>query len=61
MYEFAVTPRAHTQAVSLVYAHKRGLGRELNIGMTHGNARASATPGRMTTELFAKLSWTVNL
>lgn len=61
MYEFSVTPRVHTQAVSLVYAHKRGLGRELNIGVTHGNARISATPNRMTTEVFAKLSWAVSL
>jgi hypothetical protein len=51
----------HTQAVSLVYAHKRGLGRELNVGVTHGNARISATPNRMTTEVFAKLSWAVSL
>ncbi len=61
MYTFAVTQRAHTQAVSLVYSHKRGLGRELNVGVTHGNARASLQPNRTTTELFAKLSWAVNL
>ena len=61
MYTIAVTPRAHTQSVSLVYSHKRGLGRELNIGVTHGNARASLQPNSSTTELFAKLSWTLNL
>ena len=61
MYTFAVTPHAHTQAVSLVYAHKRGLGRELNVGVTHGNAGASLQPNRATTELFAKLSWAVSL
>lgn len=61
MYAFAVTPRAHTQAVSLVYSHKRGLGREFNVGVTHGNARVSATPQQMTTEFFAKLSWAISL
>ncbi len=61
MYTIAVTPRAHTQSVSLVYSHKRGLGRELNIGVTHGNARASLQPNSSTTELFAKLSWALNL
>ena len=61
IYAFAVTPRSHTQAVSLVYSHKRGLGREFNLGVTHGNARASAQPNRMTTEIFAKLSWSYTL
>ncbi len=57
MYAFAVTPKSQTQAISLVYAHKRGLGREFNVGVTQGNQRASATPNRVTTEVFAKLSW----
>ena len=57
IYAFAVTLRSHTQAVSLVYSHKRGLGHELNVGVTHGNARASLRPDRATTEIFAKLSW----
>ena len=61
IYAFAVTPRSHTQAVSLVYSHKRGLGRELNVGVTHGNARASLQPDRVTTEIFAKLSWAFTL
>ena len=61
IYAFAVTPRSHTQAVSLVYSHRRGLGRELNVGVTHGNARASLQPDRVTTEIFAKLSWAFTL
>lgn len=61
LYAFAVTPRLHTQAVSLVYSHKRGLGRELNVGVTHGNGRATLQPNRMTTEIFAKLSWAMTL
>ena len=61
IYSFAVTPRSHTQAVSLVYSHKRGLGRELNVGVTHGNARASLQAGRVTTEIFAKLSWAISI
>ncbi len=61
MYDFAVTPRAHGQAISLVYSHKRGLGREFNLGITHGNGRASQQLNRVDTELFAKMSWAVNL
>ena len=56
-YAFAVTPKSQTQAISLVYAHKRGLGREFNLGVTQGSQRASAQPHRTTTEVFAKLSW----
>ena len=61
MYDFAVTPRAHGQAISLVYSHKRGLGREFNLGVTHGNGRATQQLNRVNTELFAKMSWAVNL
>ena len=46
IYAFAVTPRSHTQAVPLAYSHKRGLGRELNGGVTHGNARQLAAGPR---------------
>jgi hypothetical protein len=60
-YVFAVTPKSQSQAVSLVYAHKRGLGREFNLGITQGNQRVSAQPNRMTTEVFAKLSWAFSL
>jgi len=61
MYEFEVTPRSHRQAVSLVYSHKRGLGREFNFGVTHGNSRATLQVARATTEVFAKLSWAFSL
>ena len=57
IYAFAVTPKLQTQAISLVYTHKRGLGREFNVGVTQGSERVSAQPHRMTTEVFAKLSW----
>ena len=57
IYAFAVTPHSHTQAVSLLYSHQRGLGHELNVGVTHGNARTSLQPDRVTTKIFAKLSW----
>ena len=57
MYALAVAPKLRTQAISLVYAHKRGLGREFNVGVTQGNARVGGQPQRMTTEVFAKLSW----
>jgi hypothetical protein len=60
-YAFAVTPKSRSQAVSLVYAHKRGLGREFNLGVTQGNRHASALPSRSTTEVFAKLSWAFSL
>jgi hypothetical protein len=60
-YGFAVTPKSRSQAVSLVYAHKRGLGREFNLGVTQGNRHASAQPSRTTTEVFAKLSWAFSL
>jgi len=33
----------------------------VNLDVTHGNARVTATPNQMTTEVFAKLSWAVNL
>lgn len=60
-YEFSVTPRTQTHALSLVYAHKRGLGREFNIGVTQSNINAVGQPKQATTEIFAKLSWTVSL
>lgn len=60
-YDFAVTPRAKRDVVSLVFSHKRGLGREFNIGVTHGIAQASVQPNRATTEVFAKMAWAVNL
>jgi hypothetical protein len=60
-YVFAVTPKSQSQAVSLVYSHKRGLGREFNLGITQGNQRVSAQPQRTTTEVFAKLSWAFSL
>ena len=50
-----------TRAVSLVYAHQRGFGRELNVGVTHGNALAGLQPNRTTTALFAQLSWALSL
>lgn len=61
MYTTAVTSRASTQAISLVYAHKRGLGRELNVGITQGNTRADGQSNRVTTEVFAKLAWAFSL
>jgi len=61
MYSFAVTPKYQTQAVSLVFSHKRGLGREFNLGVTQSAERASGRLNRVTTEIFAKLAWAVNL
>lgn len=61
MYSSAVAPKTQTQALSLVYSHKRGLGREVNIGITQSNVRVSQQPNHTTTEVFAKLSWAVNL
>jgi Domain of unknown function (DUF5916) len=60
-YSFSVTPRTQTDALSLVYAHKRGLGREIDIGVTRSNERATARTTKTTTEIFAKLSWTLSL
>ena len=60
-YDFAVTPRYKSHAISLVYSHKRGLGRELNLGVTQSTSRVNALAGRATTEVFAKLAWAVNL
>jgi hypothetical protein len=61
VYSFAVTARVQTDALSLVYAHKRGLGREFNVGVTHTNERVIGEAKRSTTEVFAKLSWAVSL
>ncbi len=61
MYAFAVTSKTQTQATSLVYSHKRGLGRELNVGITQSYERISAQPNRTSTEVFAKLSWAFSL
>ncbi len=61
VYSFAVTPRVQTDALSLVYAHKRGLGREFNVGVTHTNERVFGEAKRSTTEAFAKFSWAVSL
>lgn len=61
MYSFTVTPRSQTQAISLVYSHKRGLGREFNLGVTQSNQRATGSASHIATEVFAKLSWAVNL
>ena len=61
MYSFTVTPRSQTQAISLVYSHKRGLGREFNLGVTQSNQRATGGASHIATEVFAKLSWAVNL
>ncbi len=61
VYSFAVTPRVQTDALSLVYAHKRGLGREFNVGVTHTNERVIGEAKRSTIEVFAKLSWAVSL
>jgi hypothetical protein len=60
-YSFSVTPRAQTDALSLVYSHKRGLGREFDVGVTRSNERATAQPTKTTTEFFAKLSWAFSL
>jgi hypothetical protein len=60
-YSFAVTPRAHTQALSLLYAHKRGLGREINVGVTRSAAKSTNEGKATTTEAFVKLSWAVSL
>jgi hypothetical protein len=61
VYSFTVTPRSQTDALSLVYSHKRGLGREFDVGVTRSNERASAQTTRTTTEVFAKLSWAFSL
>jgi hypothetical protein len=61
VYNFAVTPRAQTHALSLVYAHKRGFGREFNLGVTRSNTNAIGQARETTTEVFAKLSWAVSL
>ena len=60
-YSFAVTPRVQTDALSLVYAHKRGLGREFNLGVTQTNTRTIGEAKRSTTEVFAKMSWALSL
>jgi Domain of unknown function (DUF5916) len=60
-YDFAVTPRSQTQALSLLYAHKRGLGRELNIGVTRSATTSTNSAKATTTEAFVKLSWAVSL
>ena len=60
-YDFAVTPRKKRDVVSLVFSHKRGLGREFNLGVTQGNGQASSQRSRATTEVFAKMSWTFSL
>jgi hypothetical protein len=60
-YTFAVTPRTQTQALSLVYAHKRGLGREFNLGVTRSNVNSIGEARQTTSEVFAKLSWAVSL
>lgn len=60
-YSFAVTPRVQTDALSLVYAHKRGLGREFNLGMTHTNEKVFGDAKRSTAEVFTKFSWAVSL
>ncbi len=60
-YNFAVSPRTQTQALSLVYAHKRGLGREFNLGATRSNLNSLGQARETTTEVFAKMSWAVSL
>ncbi|TAG06104.1 MAG: hypothetical protein EAZ43_01040 [Betaproteobacteria bacterium] len=60
-YSFPVTERAQTDALSLVYSHKRGLGREFDVGITRSNERAALQSTRSTTEIFAKLSWAMSL
>jgi Domain of unknown function (DUF5916) len=60
-YTFAVTPRTQTQALSVVYAHKRGLGREFNLGATRSNVNSIGEARQTTSEVFAKLSWAVSL
>jgi Domain of unknown function (DUF5916) len=61
VYTFSVSPRSQTDALSLVYSHKRGLGREFDFGVTRSNERAAAQPTKTTTEVFAKLSWAFSL
>jgi Domain of unknown function (DUF5916) len=60
-YAVPVLPRFETDALSLVYSHKRGLGREFDLGFSRSNERASGAPTRTTTEVFAKLSWAISL
>jgi Domain of unknown function (DUF5916) len=60
-YEFTVNPRTQTNALSLVYAHKRGLGREFNVGATRSDVRSYGEAKQTTTEVFAKLSWALSL
>jgi hypothetical protein len=60
-YSFAVTPRTQTHALSLVYAHKRGLGREVNVGITRSNVNALGQSKVATTEVFTKVSWALSL
>jgi Domain of unknown function (DUF5916) len=60
-YPFAVTSRTQTHALSLVYAHKRGLGREFNLGVTRSNVNSIGEPKQATSEVFAKMSWALSL
>jgi hypothetical protein len=60
-YPFQVTPRTQTSALSLVYAHKRALGREFNMGVTRSTVNALGQNKEVTTEIFAKLSWAMSL
>lgn len=60
-YDFPVTPRAKRDVVSLVFSHKRGLGREFNLGVTQSSAQESLRPRRATTEVFAKMAWAFTL
>ena len=60
-YPFEVTPRSQTHALSLVYAHKRGLGRELDIGITRSAQHAVGAPTKTTLEFFTKFSWALSL
>ncbi|MBL8309382.1 MAG: carbohydrate binding family 9 domain-containing protein [Burkholderiales bacterium] len=61
MYTTAVQPRTQSSALSLVFSHKRGLGREFNLGITHSRTQASGQPDRVTSEVFAKFSWAFSL
>jgi hypothetical protein len=62
LWEQPVSPHESSETVSLVYAHRRGLGASFYLGATFGKLRvAAAGLERDLGEVFAKASWTFDL
>ena len=53
----AMAERERRNTWSLVYAHRRGLGRALYVGATLADAREGEAPRDERRELFVKASW----